>query len=199
MMRKFLTVAALALLTALPAAADTFTVDKNHSDATFKIRHMVSNVTGRFDNFSGTIDLNKADMEKSSVAFDIDATSINTGNADRDKHLRSADFFDVEKFPNITFQSTKIKKTGENTFDVTGNFTMHGVAKEITLPVTFLGETKGPRGGTVAGFETSTKLDRKAYGIVWNRALDAGGAILGDEVTITINLETNKPDPKPAG
>jgi polyisoprenoid-binding protein YceI len=199
MMRKFLTLAAVAVLAALPAAADTFTVDKGHSDTSFRIRHLVSNVTGRFDDFSGTIDLDKSNMEKSAVQFEIQTASINTGVADRDKHLRSADFFDVEKYPTITFKSTSIKKTGENSYDVTGDFTMHGVTKKITLPVTFLGETKGPRGGTVAGFEASTTLNRKDYGIVWNRALDTGGFILGDDVKVSINLETGKQEPKPAG
>ncbi len=199
MMRKCLTFAAVALLAALPAAADTFTIDKSHSDVGFRIRHFVSTVTGRFDSFSGAIDLNKANMEASSVEFEIEAASINTANADRDKHLRSPDFFDVEKFPKVTFKSTSIKKTGSNSFDVTGNFTLHGVTKTITLPVTYLGEIADPWGNIRAGFETSTTLDRKEYGITWNKALDAGGAILGDEVKVSINLETVQEKPAAAG
>ncbi len=198
MMRKFLTVLALALLVALPAAADTFVIDKGHSEVSFRIRHLVSNTAGRFDDFSGTIDLDKANLEASSVNFEIVATSINTGVADRDNHLRGEDFFDVAKFPKITFKSKKIKKTGESTYDVTGDFTMHGVTKEITLPVTFLGEGKGMRGNTVAGFETSATLNRKDYGISWNRAVDQGGVILGDDVKISISLETGKQEPAPA-
>lgn len=199
MMRKFLTVLAVALLAALPAAADTFVIDKVHSEVSFRIRHLVSNTAGRFDSYTGTIDLNKANLEASSVNFEIDAASINTGVDDRDKHLRGADFFDVEKYPKITFKSKKIKKTGENSYDVTGDFTLHGVTKEITLPVTFLGEGKGMQGKTVAGFETSTTLNRKDYGISWNRAVDQGGVILGDDVKISINLESGKQEPAPAG
>src|SRR6185295_3137577 len=118
--------------------------------------------------------------------------SIDTNVPDRDKHLRSADFFDVEKFPEITFKSKSIKATGKDAYNVTGTLTMHGVSKEVTLPVTFQGEAKDPWGNTRAGFGTSTTLNRKDYGIVWNKALDAGGALLGDEVKVEINLETVK-------
>ena len=126
------------------------------------------------------------------MIFTIKTASINTKNEDRDNHLRSGDFFDAETYPEITFTSSKITKSGAQSFAVTGTLTMHGVSKTVTLPVTFLGEVKGPRGGTVAGFEIETTLDRKDYGIVWNKALDAGGMILGDEIDITINLETQK-------
>ena len=107
----------------------------------------------------------------------------------RDKHLRSPDFFDSSKYPEITFESSKITKAGENTYAVTGELTLHGVTKVVTLPVTYLGEMAGPRGGVKAGFEISTTIDRKEFGISWNRALDTGGVILGDDVEISINLE----------
>ena len=192
---KRTTVAMLALLVGLAgaaSAADTWTVDKAHSTVTFKIKHMMSKVTGRFTDFDATITTDFANLGASGVTFTIQAASIDTGTPDRDKHLRSADFFDVEKFPAITFTSSKITKTGDNTFAVTGTFTMHGVAKEITLPVTFLGAAQDPWGNTKAGFEIATTLSRTDYGIVWNKALETGGFLLGDEVQVTINLEVGK-------
>lgn len=172
------------------AAAGTYTIDQAHSDVSFKVRHLVSKTAGQFTEFHGSIVADFENLDASSVEFTIDAASIDTQNEDRDKHLRSEDFFNVETFPEIIFTSSKITKSGEQSFAVTGTLTMHGVAKTVTLPVTFLGKIKGPRGGTVAGWEIETTLDRKDFGIIWNRALDAGGMILGDEVEITINLET---------
>jgi len=170
-------------------AADPYHVDPSHSNVDFRIRHLISTVSGRFSAFSGTILLDTTDMTKSSVTFVIDAKSIDTANAKRDEHLRSADFFDVEKYPEIVFESSSIAKTGENAYAVTGNFTMHGVTKPITVPVTYLGSMTGPRGTPLAGFVAEVVLNRKDFGIVWNRALDAGGAVLGDEVTCRIALE----------
>jgi polyisoprenoid-binding protein YceI len=179
-----------ALVAATPAfAAETYVVDKSHSDAIFTIRHLMSRVTGRFDDIAGTINIDRAKPESSTVEFTIQATSIDTNDEGRDKHLRSADFFDVEKNPVISFKSTKMKATGKDTYDVTGQFTMRGVTKEITLPVTVLGEMKDGRGTPKIGFETTTTLNRKDYGVNWNRALDAGGYILADDVKVTITLE----------
>jgi polyisoprenoid-binding protein YceI len=139
-----------------------------------------------------------AKPENSSVEFTIKTASIDTNNEGRDKHLRSADFFDAEKFPEITFKSTKVVAKGKDKFDVTGPLTMHGVTKEVTLPVTFLGSQKDPQGNDKAGFEVAATLNRKDFGIVYNRALDAGGFVLGDEVWISINLETAKKKPEAA-
>jgi len=192
---KRITVAMLALLVGLAgaaSAADTWTVDKAHSTVNFKIKHLMSKVTGSFGDFDGTITTDFANLGASGVTFTIQAASIDTANADRDKHLRAADFFDVEKFPTVTFTSSKITKTGETTFAVTGTFTMHGVSKEITLPVTFLGAAQDPWGNTKAGFEIATTLSRTDYGIVWNKALETGGFLLGDEVEVMINLEVAK-------
>lgn len=192
-MKKHLFALAVATLMAAPlAAADTYTVDAGHSDVSFQVRHLISQVRGNFRDFTATIIKDDAELAKSSVEFTIQATSVDTGIDKRDNHLRSADFFDVEKFPAITFKSSSIVKTGDNTYDVTGMLTMHGVSKEITLPVTFLGEMKDPWGGTRAGFSTATTIDRKEYGIVWNQTLDAGGAVLSDEVQVSIQLETKK-------
>lgn len=181
-----------ALATLSLQAADTYNIDKSHSEAAFKIRHLVSKVQGRFTDFNGAIALDAAKPEASSVAFTIAASSVNTDNEARDKHLNSPEFFDTAKFPQITFKSTKIVAAGKDRYSVTGPLTMHGVTKEVTLPVTFLGFAKDPWGGERAGFETSITLDRKDYGINWNKALDAGGALLGDDVTISISLETTK-------
>jgi len=187
-----LAVAAATLATPLQAA-DTYTIDKNHSDVSFQVRHFVSKVRGRFTDFEGTIQVDTANAAASSVAFTIKTASVDTGQPDRDKHLRSADFFDAEKFPEITFKSTKIvPAAGKDKYDVTGSFTMHGVTKEITLPVTFTGTAKDPRGGERAGFELATTLNRKDYGINWNKALDNGSLMLSDEVAVTISLETVK-------
>jgi polyisoprenoid-binding protein YceI len=197
MKRKLLTAVVLTALAALPLRADTFTIDPAHSEVTFQIRHLVSQVRGRFNDFAGTIQMDPKNLPASSVEFQIKAASIDTNQADRDKHLRSADFFDVEKFPEITFKSKSVKPVGKDTYNVTGTLTMHGVSKEVTLPVTYLGQAN--MRGVRAGFATATTLDRKDYGIVWNKALDNGGGILGDDVKVEINLETVKKDEaKPA-
>jgi polyisoprenoid-binding protein YceI len=196
MNRKLFAAFALTALAALPLRAETFTIDPFHSEVTFQIRHLVSQVRGRFNEFSGAVDMDPKNLPNSSVEFQIKAASIDTNAPDRDKHLRSADFFDVEKFPEITFKSKSIKPAGKDTYNVTGTLTMHGVSKEVTLPVTYLGQASMK--GTRAGFATATTLDRKDYGVSWNRALDNGGAILGDEVKVEVNLETVKKEaPKP--
>ncbi|HEX4440252.1 MAG TPA: YceI family protein [Thermoanaerobaculia bacterium] len=184
---------------AMLSAAETFTVDKNHSDASFRIRHFASKVRGRFADFEGTIQADPAKPEASSVAFTIKTASIDTSQPDRDKHLRSADFFDVEKYPEITFKSSKFTPAGKDKYDVTGTLTMHGVSKEITLPVTYLGTVKDPRGTERASFEIDTKLNRKDFGMTWNRALDAGGFMLSDDVDVEIALETVKKAPEADG
>jgi polyisoprenoid-binding protein YceI len=142
--------------------------------------------------------MDAAKPEASSVTFKIDASSIDTDNADRDKHLRSPDFFDVADHPAITFTSEKVRATGKDRYAVTGTLTMHGVAKTITLPVSFLGAGKDPWGNVRSGFSTSVTLNRKDFGINWNKALDNGGLLLGEDVAVTIDLETVKQAPKPA-
>ena len=184
-----------AAVAATAGAADTYTFDKVHSDVGFQIRHLVSKVRGRFTDYEGTILVDKAKPEASSVELKIKAASIDTGNENRDKDLRSPNFFEVEKYPEITFKSTKITPKGGDRYDVTGTLTMHGVSKEVTLPVAFLGFVSAGRMGDRAGFETSITLNRKDYGIVWNRPLDVGGTILGDDVLISINVEANKKQP----
>jgi polyisoprenoid-binding protein YceI len=191
---------ALALTLAASAAfpQDVYNVDRNHTEVGFRVRHFVSKVAGRFDDFSGVITVVPGKPAESSVEFVIKTASINTANAGRDTHLKSADFFDVEKFPEISFKSTKIAALDADTFNVTGIFTMHGTAKEITVPVDFGGTMKDSRGNEKAGFGLTATLNRKDYGIVWNQTLDSGGMVLGEEVEITINIEANKRKPAPA-
>jgi polyisoprenoid-binding protein YceI len=205
MKRAFLPVLAFALLwpamaaAATPAAAASaaavpsvpvYKVDADHSGVSFSIRHFVSNVSGRFRDFAGLIRYDKANPAASSVEFTVKAASIDTTNNDRDEHLRSADFFDVQKFPSLTFTSTKIVPKDATTLDVTGNLTLHGVTKPVTFPISLLGTVKTPK-GEKAGFETTFKIDRKEYGIVWNHILDSG-PVLGDDVKITIEIEADR-------
>jgi len=175
--------------------APTFNVDPVHSSVAFKIRHLVSKVSGAFKDFSGTIVGDPKEPAGASVAFTIKAASIDTLNPDRDKHLNSPDFFDTAKFPEITFKSTKIAPKGGDKYEATGIFTMHGVSKEIVVPVTFGGLAKDPWGNERAGFSVALTLNRKDYGINFNKVLDAGGMMLGDDVEISIELEAVKKNP----
>lgn len=191
---KFRTLAVAALILAASSLfADTFVVDKAHSEATFQVRHMMSKVSGKFDDFSGRTNLDRAKPSNSSVEFNIKAASVNTGTADRDKHLQTADFFDAARCPEITFKSTSIAATKKkNVYDVTGDLTMRCVTKHITIPVEFNGFGKDPWGNERAGFSLTTTVNRKDYGINWNKALDAGGFLVGDDVTINVNIEAQK-------
>ncbi len=190
--RVALAVLVSGLLAGSAFAADTYVIDKNHSEASFQVRHMLTKVRGKFDDFAGTILVDEAKPEASSVEFTIKAASIDTGVERRDTDLRSANFFDVEKNPEITFKSSSVKMTSKDHYDVTGTLTMHGVAKQITLPVTFLGAAKSPFGDQRAGFESGITLDRKDYGLLWNKTLEAGGVLVGDDVDIAINIEAVK-------
>jgi polyisoprenoid-binding protein YceI len=192
---KFRTFALAALLVSASSlfAAETFNVDRIHSEATFQVRHMMSKVSGKFDDFAGKVSADRANPAASSVEFTMKTASINTGNGDRDKDLRSANFFDADKNPEITFKSTKIVPTKKkDLYEVTGDLTMHGVTKRITIPVEFNGFGKDPWGNERAGFSLTTTINRKDYGINWNKALDNGGVLLGDDVTINVNLEAVK-------
>lgn len=192
-MKGILNLVAVCLVAASAFAAEPFVVDKAHSEANFQVRHLVSRVSGKFDDFNGAISIDRANPAASSVEFNIKTMSIDTGNENRDKDLKSANFFEADKFPEITFKSTSIKPSSrKDMYDVTGTFTMHGVTKTVTLPVEFLGFIKDPWGNERAGFGLRTTLNRKDYGINWNKALDNGGFMLSDDVDITIDLETVK-------
>ncbi|HVZ22257.1 MAG TPA: YceI family protein [Vicinamibacterales bacterium] len=176
-------------MTTSASSTRTYKIDKAHSEAVFQVRHLLTKVQGRFTDFEGSIQFNEAAPEQSTVDFTIKATSIDTAEPDRDKHLRSADFFDVEKFPTITFRSKRIVKKGPDTYDVVGDFAVHGVTKEITLPVTHLGKAKDPWGGDRLGFEAEFMMNRKDYGLSWNAALETGGFLVGDEVKAVLQIQ----------
>jgi polyisoprenoid-binding protein YceI len=188
-------VAAPLLAQTPPAAAparETWVADKAHSSTQFRIRHLMSNVSGSFSDFDATVGIDRADPARSTVEFNIKAASINTNEASRDEHLRSPDFFEAAKYPTISFKSQTVTPKSATRFDVTGELTMHGVTKRVTLPVEFNGFGKDARGNERAGFSIETVVDRKDYGITWNRVLDEGGVLLGDEVKVTIDLEMVK-------
>lgn len=177
-------------------AADQYKIDPNHSSATFSVRHMViSNVPGRFSDVSGNIVYDEADISKSSVEARIKAATITTDNEGRDKHLKSADFFDVEKYPEITFKSKRVEKRGSQLVAI-GTLTMKGVSKEIELPFE-LNKLVTARGTTI-GVVAETKLNRQDYGVSWNRAIEGGGAVVSDEVKIALSLEARPAAPAPA-
>jgi polyisoprenoid-binding protein YceI len=177
-------------------AAQSYAIDPSHSAVEFSIRHIVSNVPGRFTKFGGSIEYDPTDVTKSSVDVTIDAATISTDNSRRDEHLRSSDFFEVEKYPSIAFKSTKIEKSGERTFNITGNLTIHGVTKPAILKAELLGIASDPKFGDRAGFEASTSIDRKDFGVNWNKTLDNGGVVVGEEVKIRLGIEaTLQPPP----
>lgn len=188
--RTILAILALAAMpAALPLAAqDTYKIDPVHSEVSFKVRHALAKVSGRFAKFSGTVKVDIADISKSSVEVSIEAASINTDNEGRDKHLKGADFFDVEKFPTITFKSTSVKEVAKGKLEVTGTLTMHGVTKTITFPITNAGTQPGMKPGTVlAGFvDGALTLNRSEYGVKY------GIPLVGDEVAISLNIEAGK-------
>lgn len=191
MLRRTLLAAAACLVLAPALAAaqvQTFTIDPAHSEVAFKIRHLMTKVAGRFDQFEGELQLDPKAPHNLVIAGKIVATSINTNQAKRDNHLRSADFFDVEKCPEITFKSTKVEKAGE-AFKVTGDLTMHCVTKPVVLEVTVLGFGPGQGGSTVGGFEARGKLNRQEWGLNWNRNLDQGGMLLGDDVELEFQVQ----------
>ncbi len=178
----------LALLGAGPMLAETFQIDASHSQVGFKIRHIFSQVPGQFNEFTGTVQYDAAHPEATKIDATIQAASVNTQNERRDGHLKSADFFDVEKYPTLTFKSKSAKKAGENLIHVTGDLTLHGVTKEITLPVEVLGSGPHPmrEGATVAGFSAETTVKRSDFGV--NNWTDAAN-VLGDEVKVTLEIE----------
>lgn len=178
---------------AAPAFAGDWKVDSSHVTAQFSVKHMmVSTVRGQFDKVSGKAVLDDADLTKSSVEIMIEAASVNTREPKRDEHLRSPDFFDVAKFPTIQFKSTKIEKLGAGKYRLLGNLTMRGVTKPVSLEVE--GPTdaiKNPWGGLARGVSVTGKLNRKDWGLVWNKALEAGGVLVGEEIQLQIDLELN--------
>ena len=192
--------AGLAAVLSLPAAAATSTwqIDPAHSSAQFAVKHlMISTVRGEFHGVTGTVNWDDKDITKSTVDVTIDATSVDTREPDRDKDLKSENFFDVAKYPTMTFKSKKIEQAGAGKLKVTGDLTMHGVTKEVTLDVE--GPTspiKDPWGNTRVALNATATINRQDFGVKWNKTLDGGGVVVSDNVNITIDAELVKQQPK---
>lgn len=177
------------MTTATATALKTYKIDAGHSEATFQVRHLITKVRGRFAEFDGTVTFAPGDTAGSSVEFTVQTKSIDTNQAQRDEHLRSADFFDVAKFPLLTFKSTAVAARGESHYDVTGDLTIRDVTKTITLPVAYLGEAKDPWGNAKVAFESEITINRKDFGLNWNAALETGGFLVGDDVKISLSIQ----------
>jgi polyisoprenoid-binding protein YceI len=190
------TAIAIAILIALPvlAHADNWALDPAHTNVEFTVRHMmISNVKGQFQKTSGTVTINGNDPASAKIDATIDATSIDTRVDKRDAHLKSPAFLDVDKFPTITFKSTKVEADGPGKWKVTGDLTLHGVTKPVVLEVESTGTAiTDPMGNTRAGASATTKISRKDFGLTWNQPLETGGVMVGDEVAISIDVEAIK-------
>jgi polyisoprenoid-binding protein YceI len=182
---------AIATPDAATTSTTTWNLDPAHARAEFKVRHMMISYTrGEFSGLSGVLNLDESDYTKSSVEASIPAASLRTVDDKRDAHLKNADFFDVEKFPTLTFRSTNIESMGGRNYAVTGDLTIHGVTKSVVLAVGDVSEPSiDPTGKKRIGLSGSTKIHRKDFGLTWNVALELGGVLIGDEVTITLDLE----------
>jgi len=168
----------------------TWNLDTTHSGASFSVRHMmVSTVRGSFSSLRGTLEYDPANPAAASVEVEIDASSIDTGVADRDNHLRSADFFDVEKYPHITFKSKKVELTGDDEARITGDLTIRDVTREVVIEAEYLGQTKSPFGDQRVGFSGSTRIDREQWGLTWNVAMEAGGVLVSKEIKISLDVQ----------
>lgn len=167
-----------------------YQIDPSHSSATFSIKHMmIAKVHGGFEKMSGKLTYDATQPEKSNIEVAIEAASINTREPQRDAHLKSADFFDIEKYPQILFKSVKVEKSGDD-LKVVGDLTIHGVTKQVTLEMERpSGELKDPWGNTKMAVSGTTKIKRKDFGLTWNAALDAGGVLVGDDVNITLDVQ----------
>jgi polyisoprenoid-binding protein YceI len=169
----------------------TYQIDPAHTSAQFKVRHMmIANVKGEFDKVSGTVNFDPANPIASTIEASVDVTSVSTRDEQRDTHLKSPDFFDVEKYPTITFKSKRVTASGSDSFSVAGDLTIHGVTKEVTLNVEELTEeAKDPWGNLRRGAEAKTRIHRKDFGMTFNMALDTGGFVVGEDVDITLDVE----------
>lgn len=177
--------------TAVSTETSTWNIDPVHSTAQFKVKHMmISNVKGEFTKITGRLELNESNITESHVEAFIDATTINTREPDRDTHLKSAEFLDVAKFPNLSFKSTQISKKGEGELSVEGDLTMHGVTRKVVFVVEGpSAATKDPWGNTRIGLSATTRVNRKDFGLNWNSVLEAGGLLVGEEVAISLDVE----------
>lgn len=185
-----MTLAAFVLVAALPVLAADYSIDTSHSSVTFQIKHLaISKVKGAFTDFTGSFSYDPAKPEASSAVVVIQMASVDTGNEKRDDHLRNADFFEVDTYPNMTFKSTSVKMKNDEEGQVSGNLTMHGVTKPVTLDLEINGMITDPWGNERVGASLSGKIDRKDWGLTWSKAMETGGLVVADEVKISIELE----------
>ena len=197
-MKKSLLAAALALplgLTSVSAPAETWTVDAAHSTVGFSVKHMmVSNVKGAFGKFTAKVEGDPADVTTAKITATIDVASVDTREPKRDEHLRASDFFDAAKYPQMTFTSTTVEKVSATKAKVTGNLTLRGVTKPVTLDVEYTTPVKSPWGQTVVGATATGKIDRQAFGVSFSKTLETGGLLVGNEVTLLLELELVRQD-----
>ncbi|UHG93043.1 YceI family protein [Spirosoma oryzicola] len=173
--------------------ATTWIIDPSHSEVQFKVKHlMVSTVTGLFSQYEGKLEMVGDDFDDAKITFSADIASISTGNEQRDGHLKSAEFFDAEQFPQLTFTSTKFTKTGDDTYDLTGDLTLHGVTKSVTLKAEYGGQMQDFYGQTKAGFEVTGVIKRKEFGLTWDGVTEAGGVVVSDDVRLVMNIQVTK-------
>lgn len=209
-MKKFFALfVAVGFLAAASVHAEVYGFDKAHSHIGFSVRHILSPVPGEFKEYDGTVHFNDKKPEDSRIDVTIQTASISTDNEMRDHHLQSPDFFDAAKYPTITFKSTKVESAGDNQYKVTGKLTMHGVTKSVVLDVNYLGKDV-MMGADIAGFSATTKIDRRDFGLTWNKTLESGNLMVGNDVNITLDIALmskaglekmkkmmNKPKPAP--
>lgn len=174
-------------------ATTTWAIDASHSEIGFKVKHMMfTNVSGKFEKFEASATTEDTDFTNAQLDFSADIASVNTGSADRDNHLKSADFFNADEFPKMSFKSTSMKKVSENEFELIGDLSLHGVTKAVTLNVEYGGIMQDPWGNTKAGFTLSGKINRKDWGLNWNAALETGGVLVSEEVRLNIDVQLMK-------
>jgi len=194
MRRKLIAAVSAVCLVAVAgiAHATEYKIDPEHTTVVFRVRHLFTSVEGRFDRFEGKISFDAAAPERATVEGTIDAGSVNTNVVERDKHLRSTDFFDVEKHPKITFKTTKVLEVGadKTSGKMAGKLAIRGVEKDVVLDVSFLGQGKDSYGNLKAGFSATTRINRKDFGLTWNDTLETGGVLVGDDVEIRIDAAT---------
>jgi len=177
------------ILSTHPALASDYSIDKSHSRIGFQVRHLLSKVSGEFKDFEGEFSFDPEKLTASKANMTIHAPSINTNEAKRDEHLRSANFLDVEKFPKVAFVGKKVTASGDKKYKLEGDFTLHGVTKPVTFDVEYLGTDKDPWGNVRAGFTATTTINRKDFGVQWNKVLESGRVLVGEEVTVNIEVE----------
>ncbi len=176
------------------ATKTVWTIDPTHSEIQFKVKHLViSTVTGHFRTFEGTVETVEDDFETATVKFSADTASVDTNQTQRDEHLRSADFFDSETYPKMTFESTSVEKTDEDTYKIAGDLTIKGITKPVELKAEFGGTMADFYGNLKAGFEITGKVNRKEYGLNWSAITEAGGIVVGDDVKLALNVQVARP------